>query len=395
MATSVNSATSSIEQLVQQYMALERQPLIRLQGQKSDLNVQKAVFSDTKSKLSALFSAAEDLADTSSSSIFNAVKITSSDTTYITATASDDAAVGQYDIRVRQLATSTTMKSTGYLNTHSSVKSSSQVVDGYDDIDTSKAWDEAGFDTTPDGTVTINGEIFTLSDYSTVDDFMDAVNDSSANANIYYDSDRDKFVIESTDSSDLIISETGTNGFLTEANITAGTYSTNQTGLNASDYLYKINLDTGVSESDSGSFKINGATITWDADSDSLNDVISRINNSDAGVTAFYDDSLDKIVFTASETGSEEIQWEDVSGSFLSSSLKLSGVTQTLGQDAKFTINSTSSSDEITKSSNTFTINGISFTLKAITVANDDYTDSDTTSVTILAEKDDSQVREK
>jgi len=392
---SSTSGQSSIEQLVQQYMAMERQPITRLQGQKSLLNIQKGVFSDTKSKLKELFDAADDLADTSDSSIFNAVQVSSSDTTSLTVTAGDDAAVGQYDIRIRQLATATTMKSTGYLNTHPSVMSSAQVVDGYSTIDTSKSWAEAGFDTTPDGTVTINSVTFTLADYSTVDDFIDAVNDSSANANIYYDSSRDKFILESTDTSSLVISETGTNGFLTETNITAGTYSTNQTGLNASDYLYKINFDTGLSESDSGSFKINGATITWDADADSLNDIISRINSSEAGVTAFYDDTLDKIVFTASETGSEEIQWEDVSGSFLSDTLKLSGVTQTLGQDAKFTINSTSASDEITKTSNTFTINGISFTLKAVTVANDSYTDGDTTVVTVKAEKDEDQVKSK
>ncbi|MCD6115946.1 flagellar filament capping protein FliD [bacterium] len=397
MTISLNSATeqSSIEQLVQQYMAIERQPIVRLEGKKSLLNIQKGVFSDTKSKLQALYDAADDLADTSDNSIFNAVQVSSSDTTSLTVTAGDDAAVGQYDIRIRQMATATTMKSTGYLNTHASVMSSIQVVDGYSTIDTSESWADAGFDTTPDGTVTINGTAFTLADYSTVDDFFDAVNDSAANANIYYDSDRDKIILESTDTSSLIISETGTNGLLTEANITADTYSTNQTGLDASDYLYKINFDTALSESDSGSFKINGATIEWDADADSLNDIISRINSSDAGVTAFYDDTLDKIVFTASATGSEEIQWEDVSGTFLTDTLKFSGVTQTSGNDAKFTINSTSASDEITKSSNNFTINGIKFTLKAVTVANDSYTDGDTEAVTVKAEKDDTQVRNK
>ena len=399
MATSLSSignTGSSIEQLVQQYMMLERQPVTRLQTQKSGLNSMKNIFSDIKTKLTALYDAAEDLADTSNSSIFNAVTVSSSSETYLSASAGDDAAVGQYDFRIRQLATSTTMKSTGYLNTHASVISSAQAVDGYSDLDTSEAWDEAGFDSTPDGTVTINSVTFTLADYASVDDFMDAVNASTtAHANLYYDESRDKFVLESTSGANLVISETGTSGFFSEANISTGTYSTNQTGLNASDYLYNLNFDTGLAESDSGSFTINGATINWDADADSLNDVISRINSSDAGVTAFYDDTLDKISFTANETGSEEIQWQDVSGSFLGSTLKLAGVTQSVGQDAKFTINSTSSADEITKSSNTFTINGISVTLNAVSTENDDYADSETEVVTLNAEKDDTEVQSK
>lgn len=382
---------SGIESLIQQYMALERRPIQTLETKKTSLNSQTSVFNEVKSKLLALEETADTLADTTNATIFNQVQVTSDDTDVMTVTAGTGAAQGRYEFRIRQLATATSMKSTADLNSHASTYSSSQVVSGLEELDTDEAWADAGFDNTPDGTVTINGVTFTLADYTTVDDFIDAVNEhATANALIYYDGTRDKFFIESTDGSDLTLSETGTVGFLTEVNITTGTHSTNQSGLHAEDLLYLVNFDTGLSESDSGSFKINGTTIEWDADTDTLNSIISDINHSDAGVTAFYDDTLDRIVFTSDTMGSEEIEWEDVSGTFLSDTLKLSGVTQSTGQNALFTINSTDVADEITKSSNTFTINGLIFTLKQTTVENDSYSDASTTAVTATSEKDES-----
>ena len=394
--SSITGQTSSIEALIQQYMALERRPIQALSSKKMALNTKSAVFNDLKTKLKALQSAAEKLADTSNDSIFNAVKVTSDDAEKLTVTAGTDAAQGQYVFRIRQLATATRMKSTADLNTHKSAMSSTQIVDGLNALDTDEAWADAGFDTTPDGTVTINGITFTLVDYETVDEFMEAVNGhETADANIWYDSGKDKIVLENTGGGNLEVSETGDNGFLTEVNISAGTYTTNVSGLEAGAYLHEINFDNGLSSSDSGSFKINGTTIEWDADTDTLNSVLSAINHSDAGVTAFYDDSLDRVVFTSDTMGDEEIQWEDVEGSFLGDSLKLSGVTQSTGQNALFTINSTDAADEITKTSNTFTINGLIFTLNGKTVENDSYSDADTTTVTVNSVKDEESLKTK
>lgn len=393
--SSIAGQTSSIDILIQQYMALERRPILDLQNQISSLNTKIGIYNDLKSQLKALQSAAKDLADTTNSSIYNAVKVTSSDTDALTVTASSGAAQGQYIFRIRQLATATQVKSTAELNTHSSTISTEQVVAGSEGIDTSKSWEEAGFENTTDiltGRIEINNESFTLSDYETVDDFMDAVNNNaSANANIYYDNEKDKFVIEKTTGGDLRLEEFSGNRFFDEVNITippGGKISTNATGLQSDAYLYQINFDDGVSQSDSGSFKINNVTIEWDADTDTLDSLISKINSSDAGVTAYYDDSIDKLVMTSDTPGNEPIQMSDETGTLLDDTLKIENATQTLGQEAKFTINSTDSADEITKSSNTFTINGLTFTLNKVTVANDSYTDADTTSVTVDSTKD-------
>lgn len=399
--SSLGSQSSSIETLIQQYMALERQPINELEQKKAALNTKSAVFNDVKTKMKALFDTVGDLADTGDDSIFSAVNVTSNDTDSLSVTGDTNAAQGQYIFRIRQLATSTTMKSTADLNTNPSIKSSIQVAAGSENvIDTDEAWEDAGFDNTPDGSVTINGVEFTLADYDSVDDFMDAVNsDATANANIYYDNNTDKFIIESTDGNNLILSENGTTtGFLTEINISTGTHSSNNTGINTNASLADANFDTAIASGSTGSFTINGATIEWDADEDSLGEILANINNSDAGVTAFYDDSLDRVVFTADATGSEEIEWQDDAGSdlnFLADVLNLDGVTQSTGEEALFTINSTDSADEITKSSNEFTINGLNFQLKAVTVANDSYSDTETTSVTVSSTRDESAIKSK
>jgi len=225
---------------------------------------------------------------------------------------------------------------------------------------------------------------------------MDAVNgDVTANANIYYNSTEDKFYIEQkSTSTNLVISETpdtSGNGFFTQAKITTGTYTTNNTGIQSNVLLYKANFDTALLSTDSGSFKINGITITWDADTDSLDSVISRINSSTANVTAYYDNSLDKMVIKSKGTGStDKIYIEDTSG-FLNTRLKLTLGYSNPGTNALFTINSADSNDEISKSANTFTINGTTYTLKNTNVTN--YTD--TTHTTITVKQDTSTIQSK
>ena len=390
-------STGSLESLIQQYMTLERRPLTTMQANRNSLSTKSTLFDDVKTQLQDLQDLAEEMAETDADeSVFNTVQASSGDTDTITVSADEGAAEGTYLFRVRQLATSTTMKSTGYLNTAASVKSSSQVVAGTGYLTTSRSWALAGFDTVPDGTVTINGETFTLSDYSTVDAFMTAVNnDEDADAHIYYNRSTDRFVIEHDTPGETLTLAESASGFLTQVNITAGSYAANTTGVQTDVLLKNANFDYAFSAAETGSFTINGVEIDWDADSDTLGEIISRINASEANVTAFYDESLDKVTFTANETGSEEIQWEDVTGTFLGDALKLTGVTQSVGNDAKFTINSADSEDEITKTSNTFTLNGLSVTLKDITVANGSYADSGTTSVTITSTQDTSAIRTK
>lgn len=116
-------------------------------------------------------------------------------------------------------------------------------------------------------------------------------------------------------------------------------------------------------------FSINGGEdITVDPSRESLNDVISKINQN-SNVTAFYDSVSKKISFTAKDTGmtngpeknGEYIIFEDKTGNFFESLAQVStlGTNKTAGADARVTINGL----ETTRASNVFTVNGIEITL--------------------------------
>ena len=91
------------------------------------------------------------------------------------------------------------------------------------------------------------------------------------------------------------------------------------------------NLEGGLSVSD-GSFQINGTTIDVNA-GDSINSVLDRINQSDAGVTAAFDAATEKVLLTQQTAGStQDIVLENDTSGFLAA-MKLEGATPTLGED--------------------------------------------------------------
>jgi flagellar hook-associated protein 2 len=138
----------------------------------------------------------------------------------------------------------------------------------------------------------------------------------------------------------------------------------------------------------------NGVTITIDA-SDTLNSVISKLNsNNDLGITVFHDPQTDKVVITKKDTGvaAKLVINDGVTASFFQElgftafagrelgDTNDDGVVdasdanvKTAGEDAQFTINGLAT----TRSANTFTINGVTYTLKkegasaTITTTND------------------------
>ncbi len=99
---------------------------------------------------------------------------------------------------------------------------------------------------------------------------------------------------------------------------------------------------------------------TFDPNTESLNDVLSKINSDTAlNVSAFYDAQSDRVVISSNETGNTNSTGADLqfTGDFLTGTL---GLTDADGVDAQFTINGLAT----TRNSNSFEINGITYTLK-------------------------------
>jgi flagellar hook-associated protein 2 len=115
-----------------------------------------------------------------------------------------------------------------------------------------------------------------------------------------------------------------------------------------------------------GTFKQQ--TFSIDPSTESLNDILKKINDSDLGVTAFYDEFSDKISISTNHTGqsSTGVEIEVLNGTFFSDALQFtSNQLATNGKNAKYTINGLSTEN----ASNTFTVNGITYTLKDVTTS--------------------------
>ncbi|MEW5767939.1 MAG: flagellin [bacterium] len=187
-------------------------------------------------------------------------------------------------------------------------------------LDVSKAFSEAGFDTTPTGTIAINGAQFSVADYATVQSFMNAVNASTkAKATITYDSTNDEFLIQSDNGTDLTLSAVsgGASNFLYEANIlnydvgnpttfsnifrapsanatATSTYEVNDETDQSND---RINLtqtfaNANFDNTPTGTVTINGETFSVTGTVQSFMDSIN--NNANIDVKIYYDTLEDK-----------------------------------------------------------------------------------------------------
>ena len=81
-----------------------------------------------------------------------------------------------------------------------------------------------------------------------------------------------------------------------------------------------------------GTFSINGVEIAIDASEDTMQDLISRVNESDAGVTLSYNASDDQFIIQNNKTGSTGMDLDDNgSGFFTAIGIDTANINYTLG----------------------------------------------------------------
>jgi flagellar hook-associated protein 2 len=104
MGVSITGLSSGLDtaSIVSQLMAIERQPLDRMQTQINKLTSNKSVYQSINTKLANLQSIATDL---SSSSFFNSVTSSSSNQAAVTVSNDSTAVAGSYSLQVKSLAT--------------------------------------------------------------------------------------------------------------------------------------------------------------------------------------------------------------------------------------------------------------------------------------------------
>lgn len=108
---------------------------------------------------------------------------------------------------------------------------------------------------------------------------------------------------------------------------------------------------TAVDGAGNGKFTINGTDVAYNVHSDSLQAVMTRINNSAAGVTAAYDSAADRFTLTNNTTGNISMFASETGGGFLAATGMIgTGSSMQSGANAEFSVNGGGS---ITSTSNT------------------------------------------
>jgi flagellar hook-associated protein 2 len=329
------------------------------QTQQSALNAQNAAYTTIKSDLTTLQADVKALQD---ASLYQSSTAQSSNPAVATASTAVNAALGTFTFNIAQLA------SAAKINGATGI--SQPLVPGGDL--SSVTIGTAGFATpVTAGTFTINGTQITIAATDSLQDVFDRI--SAAGVTAAYDADTDEITLTSTTPGQEIIlgSATDTSNFLQAAQL----YNNGADAIRSASALGSVRLTAALADADlataitgdangQGQFTINGVTISYNLNTDNLNNVLDRINSSAAGVTASYDALNNRFVLTNKATGDMGISLQDVTGNFLAAT-GLSGGALVHGQNLLYTLNG--SSRQLVSASNTITADSSGITGLSVT----------------------------
>lgn len=333
--------------VVSQLADISRAPEKTLQKEQSQLQQRNAAYKAIATELSTLSDKISALKDTS---LYGKRSTESSDSTVATASADTGAATGTYSFTFSQLAKSASIQ--GATNVAGPLSSSGDL--------SAVTVATAGLSTSiTAGTFSVNGKKVTVAATDTLEDVLNNISTATDGAvTASYDSASDKITLESSDAI-MLGNTTDTSNILQALKLTGnGATSISSSsalgGLNRSSALQSANFATAITDDGSGSgkgqFSINGVTIDYSV-GDRISDVLTRINQSAAGVSASFDASKGQFVLANKNTGDMGISLEDVGGNFLAATGLLGG-TLLRGQNLVYSVNG---GGDLVSSSNTIT----------------------------------------
>ena len=346
------------QSLVTELVAAERAPESQMEADQTTLQTKNTAYQTLGTDLTTLNS---DISTITGANFFTARTAISSNTSVASATAGSGTALGQYTFNISQLATDAVMQgATAAVNPLSSSSDVSGVTLA-----------TAGFaNPVTAGTFTVNGQTVTVATSDTLQSVFDKISTATSGAvTASYNPTTDEITLSG--SSNIVLgSATDTSNFLQSAELyNNGTNTITSTsalgGINLNSDMSSSNLSTAISDGGSGQgqFLINGVAINFDASTESINNVLTAINNSAAGVTATYDSVNNKFLLTDRTTGDVGISLQDVTGNFLAATGLSSGTLQR-GTNLQYSINNggTLTSQSNTISSTSTGITGLSVT---------------------------------
>ena len=329
-----------------QLIEVERAPQRRMYTEQQAILARKAAYGSVNTQFSVLQNRVDELND---SALFESRLGNSSDEDVATVTAEAGAAIGRYEFDITQLATTAVQRGTSNIG---SPLSATTDVSGV-------TLSSAGFATAiTAGTITINGRQITVATTDTLQGVFDKISTATGGDVVgTYNPLTDGITLTSSTTNVVLGSATDTSNFLQVTRLsnngTPAVSSSSALGAaKLSGPLSSANLGTTIDDGGSvGLFKVNGVEITFDDGTDSISDILARINDSTAGVTAGYDAVNDRFILTNKVTGDLGFALEDVSGNFLAAT-GLSAGTLQRGKDLLYTVNG---GGELSSHSNTIT----------------------------------------
>ncbi len=346
-----------IDQLVKDLMKARRSQYDSLYKTKTQMEWKKSDYVTVYNSINTFRS--QTVFNYTLDSTLQAKKAASSSETVLTAKANADAADMTHSLVVSQLADGVKMTSTGAITTGANK-----------DTIASQFGLAAGASF---GITIANGDLtktITVNTDSTIYDLVGQINNAGIKVRANYDATLDRFFINTTNSGstaeiDFAGSSLEGREFLIgslklPAVAHAGTTGlTSNTAVGVGDPGATLASEFGMG----GTFNIriaNGAStadIAIDTNVDTLNTVIGKLNAAGVNASAFYNVMTDKFSLTAT-SGALDLTGSDAAAfDFFATKLNLSEK----GKDAQFTLDGV----DLVQSANTFTVSGVTYTLKS------------------------------
>jgi flagellar hook-associated protein 2 len=319
MTTSIFDINTTVDQII----STERTALDYQIKRNKDRQSEIDGLSKIKTSLSSFVRSLETL---KLSSTFETKKNESSDSTVVSASSAVGSAEIQYDVEVLTLATPARIESGSTLGLQDGTQTKltggevnttpTQSLDPNASIQAGGLNLDAGKAITA-GTFTINGVNIQVTASDTVNTILTKINNSSANITASYDETTDKITLKhnETGANYHITFGTDHTGFFNAMKLNGSQGETATQGIDHEQYR-KLNT-TSLSGITAGYFTINDRTFYVNPATDSLNDVLKRINSSSAGISVFYNEETDRITMTSKVDGQNITLKNDGTSGFL------------------------------------------------------------------------------
>ncbi len=321
---------------VDEMITYERTPATTMQSEIANNQLKLTTLSSIQTRIGDLRSAVKAL---NTDGVFDSRSATASDSGW-SASASSGAPAGSYAFNLIRRATASTW--TGAADIGSRLAGSSDV--------SGLTLASLGTAVAPTaGEFTVNGKRVAVALSDSLKDVFDKISAATSGAvTAGYDSATDRVTLSGsgeivlgsvTDTSNLLSAlRLSNNG---AASVTSSSALGTASGTATLAGARLATAITAVDGAGKGSFSLNGVSIDYNVNTDTLSSVIARINASGAGVTASFDPRADRVSLVNNSTGDLGVALDETAGGLLGALglTAAAGATLDRGLDAQFTVN--------------------------------------------------------